>query len=79
MVFPSLLSALAETYFQDREDGSFIGQCAECGGRFTTDRLWTSYCGPKCATKARQRRFLKKNSDYYKQAAKPKTGKRQMR
>ena len=70
MVFPSLLSAFAEMFFQDREGGTLIGKCASCGEPFTTDRVWTSYCSPKCATKARQRRFLEKNPDYYKRGAK---------
>ena len=72
MVFPSLLSAFAEMFFQDREGGTLIGKCANCGEPFTTDRVWTSYCSPKCATKARQRRFLEKNPDYYKRGAKMK-------
>jgi hypothetical protein len=66
IVFPSILSAFAEMFFQDREGGTFIGRCANCGEPFTTDRRWTNYCGQKCATKARQRRFLEQNPDYYK-------------
>ena len=73
MVFRSLLCAFAEMYFQDREGGTSIGQCAECGDRFTTDRTWTKHCGTKCATKARQRRFLEKNPDYYKRGAQSKS------
>ena len=73
MVFPSLLSAFAEMHFQDREGGTLIGKCANCGEPFTTDRGRTSYCSPKCATKARQRRFIEKNPDYYRRGAKLKT------
>lgn len=73
MVFPSLLSAFAEMYFHDREGGTILGKCANCGEPFTTDRVWTSYCGPKCATKARQKRFIENNPDYYRRGAKSKT------
>jgi len=66
MVFRSLLSAFAEMYGRDSEEGIFIRHCAECGVSFTTDRRWTKHCGTRCATKARQRRFLEKNPDYYK-------------
>jgi hypothetical protein len=71
MVFPSLLSAFAEMYFQDREGGTLVGDCALCGEPFTTDRRWTTYCSSQCATKARQKRFLERNPDYYQ---KPKSG-----
>jgi hypothetical protein len=73
MVFPSLLSAFAEMYFQDREGGTLVGDCAMCGEPFTTDRRWTTYCSPQCATKARQKRFLERNPDYYQ---KPKSGRK---
>lgn len=65
IVFPSLLSAFAEMAWQDLEGGNLIGKCAYCDGLFITDRKWTTYCSPQCATKERQRRFLERNPKYY--------------
>jgi hypothetical protein len=80
IVFPSLLSAFAEMAFQDFEgehaqDGQSatrpkrIGKCARCGGWFTTDRDWTTYCSRGCATKERQSRFLERNPEYHRRHA----------
>jgi hypothetical protein len=71
IVFPSLLSAFAEMSFQDVEGGNRLGKCAFCGDLFITDRKWTAFCSPRCATKERQRRFLEKNPAYYRRAAQP--------
>jgi len=70
IVFPSLLSAFAEMAWQDLEGGNLIGKCGYCDGLFITDRKWTAYCGPQCATKERQRRFLEKNPTYYRRPTK---------
>lgn len=65
IIFPSLLSAFAEMTFQDYEEGNLLGRCAFCGDLFITDRKWTTFCGPRCATRERQRRFRERNPEYY--------------
>jgi hypothetical protein len=65
IIFPSLVSAYAEMVFQDFEAGNLLRTCRHCSDLFITDRKWTSYCSPRCATKERQRRFLEQNPEYY--------------
>lgn len=65
IIFPSLVSAYAEMVYQDFEGGNLLGRCGYCGDLFITDRKWTAYCSPRCATKERQRRFLERNPEYY--------------
>jgi hypothetical protein len=39
-----------------------LGNCAHCDD-FVRDRRWSEYCGPQCAAKKRQQRFLQKNPE----------------
>jgi len=66
IMFPSLLSAFAEMCSQDFEEGALLRNCAHCGEPFVTRRRAT-YCSPRCATNARQHRFLQRNPDYHRQ------------
>jgi hypothetical protein len=74
VVFPSLLSAFAERYLQDLQEGRHLRFCTSCAHDFVTSRKWSKYCSRRCAARMRQQRFVRNNPAYYKKGTGPRKG-----